>query len=66
MQSNRIQSFFNSESVTAAETVWILHSIIRHSSLRDIESSISIMAKMFLDSEIAKVFCTRVDKSNNL
>ena len=50
---NSMKTFLNNDEVTEAETLWILQSVVRHQSLRDIESSIPVMARMFKDSVIA-------------
>lgn len=53
-QQNQINNYLSSDFVVKAEILWNLQKVDRHFSLRDIESSIKVMEKMFPDSNIAK------------
>lgn len=58
----KMQSYFTNNEVTTAETLWIMHNVLRHNSLRDTESSVPVLSRMFSDSEIAKKLKLRKDK----
>lgn len=46
------KSFFTNDDIAEAETLWLLHCVHRHRSLRDIETDIPVMRRMFKDSEL--------------
>ena len=49
-----ITNYLTKEDVSKAEILWVMHNVSRDKSLRDIESSLPILKKMFSDSDIAK------------
>ncbi|XP_048512809.1 uncharacterized protein LOC125501482 [Athalia rosae] len=49
-----LNTYLVNDSATKAEILWCLHSVMRHSSLRDIESGLSMAKVIFPDSEIVK------------
>ena len=53
-KSKCYNKFLTKEDVSKAKILWVMHNVSRHKSLRDIESSLPILKKMFSDSDIAK------------
>ena len=54
ISNSAIMNYVTKDDVTESEILWLLHNVSRHSSLRDIESSILVLGKMFADSAIAQ------------
>lgn len=57
-----LKTFIVNDSVTKAEILWCIHTVITHKSLRTAGKDISLMTLMFPDSEIAKKVKLQKDK----
>lgn len=63
-QSKTIEKYLLSDKVTKAEVLCCIHGVMRHSSLRDIETTVSISQVVFYDSKIAKQMRLGKDKAS--
>ncbi|XP_071563117.1 uncharacterized protein [Temnothorax nylanderi] len=59
----KMKNFVQTDETSKAEIMWCLNAVMRHNSLRDVESSVSLMKTIFPDSEIVKQMKLGKDKA---
>lgn len=61
LSQHLLDSHLTKDTVTEAEILWCIETVMTHTSLRSAESNVLLFKRMFPDSEIDKVLnCTKI------
>ncbi|CAL1672566.1 unnamed protein product [Lasius platythorax] len=60
----KMKNFVLTDETSKAEIMWCLNAVMRHNSLKDVESSVSLMKTIFLNSDIVKRMNLCKDKAS--